>query len=92
MDHAWNPEAMTPAALAAYPENWARATFGASQAGAIADLLNRYSQYAARRKPELIDAGSFRLGEKERAGDVLEGGEFGAIVAEWQALEADMLK
>ena len=92
MDQAWNPEAMTPAALAAYPENWARATFGASQAVAIADLLNRYSMYAARRKPEVIDAGSFRLGEKERAGDVLEGGEFGSMVAEWQALEADMLK
>ena len=92
MDQAWNPEAMTPAALAAYPHTWARATFGASQDHAIADLLTRYSMYAARRKPEVLDASSFRLGEKERAGDVLEGGEFGAIVAEWQALEADMLK
>ena len=92
MDQAWNPEAMTPAALAAYPHAWARATFGVSQDHAIADLLTRYSVYAARRKPELIDAGSFRLGEKEHAGDVLEGGEFGAIVAEWQALEDDMLK
>jgi hypothetical protein len=92
MDEAWDPEVMTPAALAAYLENWARATFGASQAAAIADLLNRYSVYAARRKPELLDAGSFRLGEQERFGDVLKGGEFGAIVAEWQALEADMVK
>jgi hypothetical protein len=91
MDEAWDPEKMTPAALAAYPENWARSTFGSSQAGAIADLLTRYSMYAARRKPELLDADSFRLGEKERFGDVLDGGEFGAIVGEWQALEADML-
>ena len=92
MDHAWNPEAMTPVALAEYPENWARATFGVAQASAIADLLNRYSMYAARRKPEVIDADSFRLGERERFGDVLNGGEFGSMVAEWQALEADMLE
>ena len=92
MDQAWNPEAMTPAALAAYPHTWARATFGPSQDHAIADLLTRYSMYAARRKPELLDAGSFRLGEKERFGDTLEGGEFGAIVDEWQTLKADMLK
>jgi hypothetical protein len=92
MDQAWDPEAMTPAALAAYPEMWARATFGPAVAAEIADLITRYSMYAARRKPELIDANSFRLGEKERAGDVLEGGEFGAMVAEWDALESDMVK
>ena len=32
---AWNPEAMTPEALAAYPRAWATATFGPEQAGAI---------------------------------------------------------
>ena len=43
-----------------YPEEWARATFGPAQASAIANLVTRYSQYAARRKPELIDAGHFQ--------------------------------
>jgi hypothetical protein len=88
MKQAWDPEAMTLDALAGYSEEWARSTFGAKQASAIAKLVTRYSQLAARRKPELIDADSFRLGAIATAS--LDGGEFGAMVAEWQALETAM--
>lgn len=88
MDQAWNPPAMTPEALARYPADWARRTFGDGQAAAIGDLLTRYSQLAARRKPELLDAGSFPLGAGN--GARLDGGEFGAIVAQWDRLQADM--
>jgi hypothetical protein len=86
MAMAWNPEAMTPAALAAYPEQWATATFGPEQAQAIGRAMTDYSRLAARRKPELIDQDSFPLGEIAR--DALDGGEFGAMVAEWDRLEA----
>lgn len=89
LDMAWDPEAMTPAALAAYPEGWATATFGATHGPAIGDMLTRYSKYAACRKPELIDPDSFPLGGITPQG--LDGGEFGTIVAEWDALEARML-
>lgn len=77
LKQAWNPEAMTPAALKAYPEQWARATFGEDGA-AIGELLTRYSQYAARRKPELIDPSSFSLAD------------FEAFAADWHKLAADM--
>lgn len=90
MAHAWNPEAMTADALERYPETWARATFEPAHAAAIADLVTRYSQYAARRKPELVDANSFPIGEHVR--DTLDGGEFGMLVAEWESLEKDMLE
>jgi hypothetical protein len=90
MKQAWSPEAMTLDALARYPEEWARATFGPAQANAIADLVTRYSQRAARRKPELIDADTFRLGAV--TDDALDGGEFGVLIAEWQALEREMLR
>ncbi len=46
-----------------YPEHWARATFGAEAGEGNRRLITRYSQFAARRKPELIDATSFPLGE-----------------------------
>jgi hypothetical protein len=88
MKQAWDPEAMTPEALARFPVDWAQQTFGPDQAGRIAALLTRYSQMAARRKPELVDASSFALGGAMPA--LLDGGEFGARVAEWDALEADM--
>lgn len=86
---AWNPDAMTPAMVAAYPRKWAAATFGPEQAGAISEMITAYSQYTARRKPELIDQNSFPLGGVTPEG--LDGGEFGAMVAEWDALEARML-
>ncbi|GGE90302.1 glycosyl hydrolase 115 family protein [Sphingomonas prati] len=83
---AWNPEAMTPAALAAYPRDWAAATFGPEQADAIGEMVTAYSRYVARRKPELIDETSFPLGGVTPAG--LDGGEFGTMIAEWDALDA----
>jgi hypothetical protein len=89
MQQAWNPEAMTIEAMTRFPEDWARQIFGPTQAPAIAHLLTRYSQLAARRKPELIDATSFPLGESTDG--KLNGGEFGEIIAEWQTLEAQLL-
>ncbi|MFN3582569.1 glycosyl hydrolase 115 family protein [Phenylobacterium sp.] len=87
MAQAWDPEAMTAEALERWPADWAGRTFGRPEIG---ELVTRYAKYAARRKPELIDADSFRLGEG--LGDVLDGGEFGEMVAEWDALERDMLR
>lgn len=90
LDMAWAPRAMTPAALKAYPKDWAAATFGPAQAAEIGDIVTRYSQYAARRKPELLDANSFRLGLV--TADSLAGGDFGDRIAEWDALEARVAK
>lgn len=89
MAMAWNPEAMTPATLAAYPQEWAAATFGDAQARPIGAMITAYSQYTARRKPELIDENSFSLGGITPEG--LDGGEFGAMMAQWDSLEARML-
>ncbi|MDC7675435.1 glycosyl hydrolase 115 family protein [Asticcacaulis machinosus] len=55
MDMAWNPQAMTPEALKAYPERWAAQQFGQQYAQSVGKILTRYSQLAARRKPELMD-------------------------------------
>lgn len=86
---AWNPDAMTPAAVADYPRAWATATFGVDQARAIGEIVTQYSQYAARRKPELIDQDSFPIGGVTAKG--LDGGAFGTMVAQWDALETRML-
>lgn len=90
MRQAWDPEAMDVAALKAFPAAWARETFGPVAATAVGDILSRYGKMVARRKPELIDAASFRLGAASRK--TLDGGEFGSMVDEWQALEADTVK
>ncbi|MDR7331234.1 glycosyl hydrolase family 8 [Roseateles asaccharophilus] len=90
LDMAWAPKAMTADALKAYPKDWAATTFGAAHAAEIGELVTRYSQYAARRKPELVDANSFRLGLV--TANSLAGGDFGDRIAEWDALEARVAK
>lgn len=88
MQQAWNPERMGLAELARYPQHWARQAFGDGLAEPVAQLVTRYSQLVARRKPELIDASSFQLGGV--GPEVLDGGEFGRMVDEWTALEAQL--
>ncbi|MBO9560579.1 MAG: glycosyl hydrolase 115 family protein [Caulobacter sp.] len=83
---AWNPEAMTPQALEAYPRQWAERTFGPELAPEIGEIMATYGTYASRRKPELIDQDTFPLGEG--MGPVLDGGPFGAMVDDWRALVA----
>jgi hypothetical protein len=84
MRMAWNPEAMTPKALEAYPRQWAGETFGADLGPDIGEVMATYGVYASRRKPELIDQDTFPLGEG--LGPVLDGGQFGAMIEGWRAL------
>ncbi|MEN5060874.1 glycosyl hydrolase 115 family protein [Luteimonas sp. TWI1416] len=77
LDQAWNPDAMTRDALAAYPAAWAAQQFGAAHAAEIGEILTRYTQYNARRKPELVSADTWSL---------LHFGEADRVLAEWDAL------
>jgi hypothetical protein len=89
MKQAWNPELMTVESVANYPEEFASATFGPKQAKAIGELLTRYAQLGAIRKPELLDATSFPLGA---VGPKLDGGDFGVLMERWSALERDLAR
>ena len=86
MDMAWAPEQMTPAALAAYPQEWAAQQFGAELGAEIGELLTAYSRLAARRKPELVNESTYALGEIRP--DALVRGEWSGIVGEWRTLVA----
>ncbi len=83
LDQAWNPEAFTPERLAAYPARWASEQFGPEHAAEIGELLTRYTQYNARRKPELLSADTWSL---------VNFAEADRIVAEWQALSERALR
>lgn len=88
MKMAWDPEAMTPGALAAFPRQWAVRQFGPDVAPRIGELITTYSQLAAHRKPELIDENTFPIGEG--IPPRLDGGRFGELVHQWRALVEDM--
>ena len=76
-DQAWNPQAMSAERLAHYPRDWAAQQFGAEHAGEIGELLTRYTQYNARRKPELLAPDTFSLENFDEAT---------RVVADWNAL------
>jgi hypothetical protein len=84
MRMAWDPAAMTPRALADYPRKWAERIFGEALAPEVGELVTRYSRYAARRKPELLNESTFAIGGVE--GAVLHRGPFGDYVEQWRAL------
>ncbi|HEY0504782.1 MAG TPA: glycosyl hydrolase 115 family protein [Lysobacter sp.] len=77
LDLAWRPEAITPQRLRNYPADWAAQQFGPQHAQEIGELLTRYTQYNARRKPELLSPDTFSLVNFDEASRVL---------ADWQSL------
>lgn len=61
LDYAWNPEKIQANDLQQYSEQWASKQFGDKNAKEIAFLLNQYSKFNGRRKPELLDANTYNL-------------------------------
>jgi hypothetical protein len=80
LDYAWNPALWTEDNLRTYYAQWASQQFGSTYANEIGDVLRRYSQYSARRKPELLDANTYSLTNYN---------EWNNVVAQWLALEKD---
>src|SRR4030095_2549633 len=61
LDYAWDPDKWDQNNLRSYYTKWAEQQFGPSYAKEIGDIIRKYSQYASRRKPELLDRKSTRL-------------------------------
>lgn len=76
LDYAWNPDKIDADDLKRYSEQWAAAQFGPKAAKDIAALLDTYSKYNGRRKPELLDANTYSLPT----------GEWKAVVSDYTQL------
>jgi hypothetical protein len=74
---AWEPDRWPANRLAEYTRLWAEREFGAEQASDIADIVAAYTKYNGRRKPELLEPGTFHLEHY---------GEADRILAEWRAI------
>jgi hypothetical protein len=61
LDYAWSPESLTLERLNDYPRAWAASCFGEPHAEEIGQLLRRYTQLNARRKPELLGPDTYSL-------------------------------
>ena len=61
LDYAWNPKAWPAERLPEYSRQWAEQQFGATYAHEIAEILDKYTQYNSRRKPELLSPETYSL-------------------------------
>lgn len=59
MTYAWNPDAWPAARLPEYLRAWAAREFGTAHAAEIADIVNLYTRYNARRRPEQLDGATY---------------------------------
>jgi hypothetical protein len=74
---AWNPQRWPHDKIAEFGRLWAEREFGPTYAADIADIVAKYTKYNGRRKPELLEPGTFSLENYEEAD---------TVAAEWQAL------
>jgi hypothetical protein len=67
LDYAYDTKKWNEDNLRDYYTQWAKEQFGNEYAKEIGDLIRKYSQYASRRKPELLDANTYEVFyERER--------------------------
>lgn len=100
LDYAWNPGRWTLERLDEWLLGYARQSFGARPAAAIADILAEYGQLQSRRKPELLNRSISLAPGKNPATDpsavvhddqasafsVINHRELERVSAEWQRL------
>jgi len=79
LNMAWNPEKWPKEKIAEFTRLWAERQFGPQYAQEIAEILAKYTKYNGRRKPELLEAGTFTLVDYEEAETVFA--DFQALVA-----------
>jgi hypothetical protein len=84
LDQAWDPDAADLAWISRYPATWASEQFGPEQAKEIGEILSRYTQLNARRKPELISPDTWSLVHEREAERVI--GEWDTLVERTLAL------
>jgi hypothetical protein len=77
LDYAYDPKKWSEDNLKNFYAHWAGEQFGPDYAKEIGDILQKYSQYASRRKPELLDANTYSLANYS---------EFDGVLKEWNQL------
>lgn len=61
LDYAWNPDAWPAERLPEYSRLWAETQFGTEYSNEIASIIDTYTKYNSRRKPELLSSNTYSL-------------------------------
>ena len=79
LDYAWAPRKLPVEKLNEYTTEWSAQQFGNKFSSQIAEVLNLYTKYNGRRKPELLDQNTYSLTNYR---------EFEKVVNDYNALDA----
>ena len=61
LDYAWNPNEWNADNLQGYYKKWSAQQFGNEYADDVADIIKKYTKYNSRKKPELLEPGTYSL-------------------------------
>jgi len=61
LDYAWDPERINAKDLPQYYKRWVEEQFDKRYSNEIADILNKYTKYNSRRKPEMLSHETYSL-------------------------------
>lgn len=80
LDYAWDTKKWNADNIQNYFSEWASQQFGPTYAKEIGQIIQKYSQYNARRKPELLDANTYSIHNYSEAQRVTD--DYDALYAE----------
>jgi hypothetical protein len=81
---AWNPSRWPKERIGEFGKLWATREFGAQHALEIADIVAKYAKYNGRRKPELLEPGTYSVVDYREADTVA--GDFEKITKKAEAI------
>ncbi len=90
MDLAWNTGRWTNSNIDDYTRQWAAREFGGKHADGIAQILESYTKYNGRRKPELLSPNTYSLVNYQEAERVVK--DFAALTSKAETISADLPK
>ena len=88
LDYAWNTKKITIDNIENYYKMWASEQFGQEYANKIGDILQKYSQYISRRKPELLSPETYSLTNYDEADRVIK--QYQQLVADAEKINAEL--
>jgi len=84
MNLAWDTNRWSNENINEYTRLWAEREFGPAYAKDIAEIISKYTKYNGRRKPELLEPGTYSLVHYQEAETIVA--DFEAITAKAQAI------
>ena len=88
LDYAWNTKKITVDNVGNYYTEWASQQFGQQHAKEIGNIIQKYSQYIARRKPELLSPETYSLTDYNEADRIIN--EYKLLVNEAEKINSEL--